>query len=913
VPNTGDAKPQAQNASVVALQARFKQGVALHQQGNLAEAERIYEEVLRKQPDHFDALHLLGIIALHTGRAERGIELIKRAIGLNANIAAAHSNLGNGLRGLKRPADALASYDRAIALKPDFGEAYYNRGNALLDLKRPEDALASYDRAIALRPDYTEAYNNRGNALLDLKRVADALASYDKAIALKPNYTEAFFNRGNALKDLKRLADALASYDKAIALRPDYTEAYYSRGVVLQDLKRPAEALASYDKVIALKPDFADAYSNRGNALLDLKRHEEALVSCDKAIALKPDFAEAHYNRGNALKDLKRPADALGSYDRAIAFGSDFAEAYYNRGNALLDLKRSADALASYDRAIALKPDFTEAYSNRGAALIDLKRPEDALVSCDKAIALKSDHADAYGNRGNALLDLKRFADALASYDKAIALKPDFAEVYSNRGNALQDLNRPADALACYDKAIVLKPDLAGLEGLRLHTKMHLCDWRNIDNEWEHLISAVRNGKVNAEPFAFLSIPSTSSDQLKCAKLWNGDKYLTSKTPIWQGERYDHKRIRVAYVSADFRSHPGAYSIAGLIEQHDRSRFEIIGVSFGVDDRSEIRKRVVAAFDEFYDVRGKSDDQVAKLLHDLQIDIAIDRNGYTKDSRSGIFAHRPAPIQINYLGFVATMGTAFIDYIIADKVVAPLEHRQFYTEKIVQLPDCYQANDTKRKFAERPPTRQEVGLPQGAFVFCCFNNNYKITPAIFDIWMRILKQVEGGVFWILEDNATAAGNLRKEAEARGVNADRLIFAKRMSVADHLARHRLADLFLDTLPYNAHSTASDALWAGLPVLTCLGETFAGRVAASLLNAIHLSELITTTLEDYERLAIEIATNPEKLARIKRKLADNRLKTPLFDTKLFTKHIEAAYTAMYERHKAGLAPDHIIVPN
>jgi predicted O-linked N-acetylglucosamine transferase (SPINDLY family) len=442
---------------------------------------------------------------------------------------------------------------------------------------------------------------------------------------------------------------------------------------------------------------------------------------------------------------------------------------------------------------------------------------------------------------------------------------------------------------------------------------MHLCDWRNIDNEWEHLISAVRNGKVNAEPFAFLSIPSTSSDQLKCAKLWNGDKYLTSKTPIWQGERYDHKRIRVAYVSADFRSHPGAYSIAGLIEQHDRSRFKIIGVSFGVDDRSEIRKRVVAAFDEFYDVRGKSDDQVAKLLHDLQIDIAIDRNGYTKDSRSGIFAHRPAPIQINYLGFVATMGTAFIDYIIADKVVAPLEHRQFYTEKIVQLPNCYQANDTKRKFAERPPTRQEVGLPQGAFVFCCFNNNYKITPAIFDIWMRILKQVEGGVFWILEDNATAAGNLRKEAEARGVNADRLIFAKRMSVADHLARHRLADLFLDTLPYNAHSTASDALWAGLPVLTCLGETFAGRVAASLLNAIHLSELITTTLEDYERLAIEIATNPEKLARIKRKLADNRLKTPLFDTKLFTKHIEAAYTAMYERHKAGLAPDHIIVPN
>ena len=352
--------------------------------------------------------------------------------------------------------------------------------------------------------------------------------------------------------------------------------------------------------------------------------------------------------------------------------------------------------------------------------------------------------------------------------------------------------------------------------------------------------------------------------------------------------------------------------MAGLFEQHDRSRFKIIGVSFGVDDRSEIRKRVVAAFDEFYDVRTKSDQQVAELLHDLQIDIAIDRNGYTEDSRPGIIALRPVPIQVSYLGFPATMGTPFIDYIIADKVVAPFGHQQFFTETIVHLPDSYQVNDREYKISESTPRRQELGLPRGV-VFCCFNNNYKITPRIFECWMRILQQVPDSVLWLLQSNATAASNLKKEAAGKGINSDRLIFAERMLSPEHLARHRLADLFLDTLPYNAHATAADALWAGLPVLTCMGETFAGRVAASLLHAIRLPELITTTLEAYEHMAIDLAMHPEKLAMIKRKLADNRLTTPLFDTKRFTKNIEAAYTAMYERHKAGLAPDNIIIQN
>jgi predicted O-linked N-acetylglucosamine transferase (SPINDLY family) len=776
VPKKGSARPQTQNPAAVTLQAKLRQGLALHQQGNLADAERIYGEVLRQQSNHFDALHLLGVIALQTRRTERAVELITKAIGLDAKVATAHSNLGSALHDLKRPAEALASYDKAIALKPDYAEAHYNRGNALSGLKRSEDALATYDRAIALKPDYAEAHSNRSVTLQDLKRPADALASCDRAIALKPDYAEAYYNRGNALSDLKRPEEALASWDKAIALKPDYTEAYYIRGIALQYLNRPENALASYDRAICLRRDYAEAYYNRGNALSDLKRPEEALASWDKAIALKPDYAEAYYNRGSAFARLRR-------------------------------------------------------------------------------------------------------------HDKAFA---------------------------AYDKALALNSDLIGAESARLHSKMHICDWSNFDADCAHLISSVRNENVNI-PFQLLAIPSSSGDQLQCAKRWIANKYPPSEKSIWQGNRYDHSRIRIAYLSADFYQHATSYLMAGMFECHDNSRFDVTAISIEADDNSELRQRLKAAFEHFIDARNYTDVQIADLVRGLEIDILIDLKGFTADSRTGILARRSAPIQVNYLGYPGTMGAPYIDYIVADQIVIPKTQWGFYSEKVVFLPNSYQVNDTKRSIADKALTRAELALPPTGFVFCCFNNNYKITPRIFDCWMRILKQVEGSVLWLLEDNANAASNLRKEAAARDVSTERLIFAKRMPLPEHLARHRLADLFLDTLPCNAHTSASDALWAGLPVLTSLGETFAGKVAASLLNAIRLPELITTTLEAYERMAIDLVMHPERLAIIKRKLAENRLTTPLFDTKLFTRHIEAAYRTMYERHQAGLAPDHIDVPD
>jgi len=450
---------------------------------------------------------------------------------------------------------------------------------------------------------------------------------------------------------------------------------------------------------------------------------------------------------------------------------------------------------------------------------------------------------------------------------------------------------------------------LENIEGARLGAKMHLCNWTQLDKEISDLTNSARAGRVNCAPFALLPLTDLPSDHLRCAEAWIAAEYPIAANPVWANEIYTHDKIRLGYVSADLHNHATAHLMAELFELHDKRRFSVTAFSLGIDDDSEIRRRLVSSFDRFIDCRTLNDSEVAQAIANLEIDILLDLKGFTQDARTNIFAQRPAPIQVNYLGYPGTMGAPYIDYILGDKTLFTLADAVFYSEKLVQLPDSYQPNDRKRQISTKVFTRQEAGLPENGFVFCCFNNNYKILPQTFDCWMRILKRVEGSSLWLFAENQTAMANLKKEAGIRGIDPTRLVFATRAELPDHLARHRLADLFLDTLPYNAHTTASDALWAGLPVLTRFGSTFAGRVAASLLNAIGLPELITHSSEDYEALAIELACDKEKLQRIRDKLAKNRLTAPLFDTPLYAKHLEAAYEAMYRRYQAGLPPDHI----
>jgi predicted O-linked N-acetylglucosamine transferase (SPINDLY family) len=475
----------------------------------------------------------------------------------------------------------------------------------------------------------------------------------------------------------------------------------------------------------------------------------------------------------------------------------------------------------------------------------------------------------------------------------------------------LCELKRHAEAVPDYDDALRRAPDMPFLFGTRLHTRMQIADWRDVGAEIAALTTRIQRKEKAAGSTAVLALVDAPEIHRKAARVWAQDKAVPAGTVTPLPKRRRHDKIRLGYFSMDFREHPVSSLVAGLIEAHDRSRFHVTGFSYGLNVQDETRKRLEVAFDDFLDVGTASDAEIVEIARARGIDIAVDLAGHTGAARTEIMARRAAPVQVNYLGYPGTMGADYMDYIVADGVLIPESSRRYYTEKVVTLPDSYQANDPQRRIADKTFTRAELALPETGFVFCCFNNTYKILPAVFESWMRILKRVPDSVLWLFEDCPGAAENLRKEAARRGVEPERLIFATRMARPEHLARHRAADLFLDTLPYNAHTTASDALWAGLPVLTHVGASFAGRVGASLLTAAGLPELVTTSSQAYEDLAAALATQPGKLPDIRDKLARTRLACPLFDLPRFTRHIEAAYAAMYERYQADLPPDHITI--
>lgn len=688
-----------------------------------------------------------------------------------------------------------------------------------------------------------------------------------------------------------------------LKVKRTHFEALHLLGVLAGRSGRFEEAVRLLGDATKANSRSASAHSDRGIAFMRLGRSEEALDSYDRALAINPNYADALYNRGNALLALGRFEDSVAAYDKMLARQPDAVPAMVNRGTALRELKRLEEALASYDQALARRPDHVNALNNRGNVLAELRRTDEALASYDKALAIRADDAKALANRGNVLKELQRYADALRSYDQSLAIEPNDPETLCNRGVALMDGRQYELAAADFEASRRIDPDRPYLLGQLNHCLRHCCDWERSTPLTETLTAAVRAGKRADFPFSFLSVSGDTADQRRCAETYVHDKYPSSSgTPsIRPGER-----IRIAYMSSDYRDHPISYLTAGLFEHHDRRRFETIDIALGPADTSMMRARIEAGFERFIEVGEKSDAEVARLICETGADIVVDLNGHTDGARTSILAMRPAPIQVSYIGLAGTMGAPFIDYLIADPVLIAPSDERYYAEKVVRLPEMYLVNDDKREIAETAPTRAEAGLPEPGLVFCSFNNAYKITPEVFAVWMRLLGKVEGSVLWLLSTNDAGIRNLKRAAEAAGIDPARLVFAARAKPADHLARHRLADLFLDTLPYNAHTTACDALWAGLPLVTCKGTSFAGRVAASLLTAIGLPELIAHSLAEYEAIALKLATDGTALATAKDKLARNRGTHPLFDTARTTRHLERAFLTMVERHRRGDAP-------
>jgi len=599
--------------------------------------------------------------------------------------------------------------------------------------------------------------------------------------------------------------------------------------------------------------------------------------------------------------------------ENALKANSKDIWTYFNLANSHKELGEDTEALKRYSKAIQLKPDFVEALTNKSNILCKLKKFEEALENAEKAIQLKPNLAEPWSSKGFILYGMRRYEEAISSSERAIQLKPDLAESFFNLGNIFNFQKLFNLALRNYETAYLFEPDYKYLIGAVQKNKMLMCDWANYDGQRLLIAQKIINNIRVSDPFSALAIIDDPSIHRICCEIFLKDSFPSNKTlgPISKSSRKN--KIRIGYFSADFYNHATAYLMAEFFELHDKSQFEIVAFSFGFIQEDEMRTRLKNAFDIFIDVSDQSDESVAKLSRELKIDIAVDLKGLTANSRTGIFSYRAAPIQVNYLGYPGSMAADYMDYIIADYNLIPVKSQKFYSEKIIYLPDSYQVNDRKRIISKKKFTKSELGLPEDGFIFCCFNNNYKITPHTFDSWMRILNTVERSVLWLLQGNEWAVDNLKKEAQKRGVDENRLVFAKIFPLDEHLVRHSQADLFLDTFPCNAHTTASDALWAGLPVLTRMGESFASRVATSLLNAIALPELITSSQEHYEALAIELASHPTKLNAIKMKLGRNRLTTPLFDTPNFTKHLENAYIKIYERHHAAQLPDHIYIDN
>ena len=580
-------------------------------------------------------------------------------------------------------------------------------------------------------------------------------------------------------------------------------------------------------------------------------------------------------------------------------------------GVTLREQGKQEEAIEAYNKAIAIKSDDADAYNNMGTALQDQHKLEEAIEAYNEALTLKPDYAEAYYNMGNALKEQSKLEEAIEFYNKAIAVKPDYAESYYNMGTALQEQHKLEEAIEAYNKALTLKPDYEAARTQKLHQQALFCDWDSIAED-VHLIPELGMSEKDVPPFAFLSLEDSPERHLTRSKIYAKVSFSQKTLPPKLRPSNMPKRLRVGYFSADFKEHPASYLMFKVIECHDRSLFDVYGYSIGQPKLDKMREKISRAFDVFRDIHSLSDIEALKIIHDDKIDIAIDLTGYTMHGRTELFSYRPAPVQINYLGYPGTLGTNFIDYIISDQTLIPKSFREFYTEKPIYLPHTYWPTDNTRIISQKVQTKEDMKLPSDGFVFCCFNNNYKISPVEFDIWMRLMAKVDGSVLWLLKSNELVKENLKKEAEARGISGDRVIFAEKVENSEHLARHRMADLFLDTFNYNAHTTASDALWAGLPLVTKLGKGFAARVAGGLLDAVGLPELVTETEQDYEALILELATNPMKLAKIKEKLANNRLTQPLFNTELYTRHLENGYQQAYQNYFDGNLPQTIIVP-
>jgi protein O-GlcNAc transferase len=712
-------------------------------------------------------------------------------------------------------------------------------------------------------------------------------------------------------------------YRQILLMEPNNAEALHLLGVIASQRGRHDLAVPFIQQALGVMPSSPVFHNNLGVAFESLGKFSEAAFHYRRFVELRPDDAMAHCNLGAVLQAQSKNEEAEHCLREALRLQPHFARALTVLGNALAGQGKPEDAIACYRQALGLEPNFIDANINLGFALSGQGHWQTAVACYRRALELKSDSVAAHIALGSALAHEGKKQEATAAFRRGLQLQPDNAELHCYLGTVLSDPGDAEEAIACYRRGLQLAPENPAVLSELVRRLQTICRWDYLNEPARQIIEAVEKEApcpigAAVAPLIFLGLPTptTAQQQLQCARQWV-ERRLQRAVRAGEHQEFSRpprarSRITVGFLSSDFQIHPVSFLIAELIEKLNRQRFEVLAYSYGPDDGSSLRRRLGKAFDRFVDLQDASHVDAAKRIHDDEVDILIDLNGHTTTARTPILAFRPAPLQVHYLGYPGTMGAPFMDYILVDDFVVPPEHQPFFTEKLVYLPGCYQVNDSQRAIAAHTPARAECGLPEAGFIFCSFHDSFKITAEVFEVWMQLLKAVPASVLWLLETNRLAAANLRGQAQARGVAPERLVFAPLAANADHLARYRLADLVLDTWPYNGHSTASDALWAGCPVLTLAGQTFPARVAGSLLRTVGPPELITGSLPEYKEMALRLAWDADLLSGLRARLNANRATSPLFSGEQFARGLERALETMYSIHASGEQPRSFIVP-
>lgn len=775
-----------------------------------------------------------------------------------------------------------------------------------------DHAAAAYLKIIEVNENHADAAHNLGVIYAQAGNFEQAVKYFNIAVKNSPENSVFLCNLATALNDFGQTREAITYFEKAKLLNSVSADIYYNLGNAYQKLNEFEKSIECYKKTLEINPNWLEAYLNCGNAYESLGKFYESLDCYEKIINISPRYAAAYINKGNVLRELNLLDAATKSYDIAKQLGVNNADSYLLSAEQMLKKGEYKNAIELCNNAVRFNPYDSRFYFFLGMNYFHIRDLNLGVENFQKAISLKENYAEAYNGLGLCFARALCYNQAQENFKKALEYQPELAIARINSADTFYAAGDIVSALNQFKKLNYEDQPL----GLIQFFKQRLADWTDYEKEYNEFITSLNRTRFLGtfeDPWHIQRITDSLEVSLNVArnyqKLPNAD-FLKNDFK----NRSKNKKIKIGFFSSDFREHAVTHLTLQFFSMCSRDRFEIYAFAFGKQYAAppELRQKIEKCFDKYIDINPLNDYEAVKLARKLNIDVAVDLSGITSEARPGIFANRAAPIQINYLGFTSTLGTDYHDYIIADPVVIPIESREFYTEKVVHLP-CVMPFDTSHALSGVKFKRHEQGLPEEGFIFCSFNQHFKINPETFDTWMRILKRVPGSYLWMSQPyEPEAIPNLKKEAASRGIDTSRIIFASRIKeVEKHLARIALADLFLDTFPYNAHTSAIDTLWAGVPIVTRMGRSFASRLAGSLLKSVGLDDLVTDNIKDYEELAVSLALNPAKLKNYRNLLEKNRSTHRLFNTKLYTKNFEKAIEQMYHKHLSGEPPDHIII--